>query len=159
MSKYLVAVLGCTAAAGLCASPAFAQSSAQSPAQPLPPVEVQQHQQKPKPAKTVKKPARAAAPETPREPVQHAQHEAEPPAPVAPAGGTTVAGEAIASKKPATSDTAQLLSNTPGVAVATNGGISSWPAIHSMADERVTTEVDGMVLSAACPNHMNPALS
>ncbi len=78
---------------------------------------------------------------------------------MAPAGGTTVAGEAIASKKPATSDTAQLLSNTPGVALATNGGISSWPAIHSMADERVTTEVDGMVLSAACPNHMNPALS
>ncbi|MGO9484296.1 MAG: hypothetical protein ACLPX9_06900, partial [Rhodomicrobium sp.] len=65
MSKYIVSVLGCTVAAGLCASPAIAQSSAQSSPQPLPPVEVQQHQQKPKPAKTVKKPARAAAPEAP----------------------------------------------------------------------------------------------
>ena len=28
-----------------------------------------------------------------------------------------------------------------------------------MADERVRTELDGMLITAACPNHMNPVLS
>ena len=77
----------------------------------------------------------------------------------APASSTTVGSEAIADAKPATSDTAQLLSGTPGVSILTNGGVSSLPVIHGMADDRVRTEVDGMLISAACPNHMNPVLS
>lgn len=149
MSKYIVAVLGCTVAVGLCASPA----AAQSPAQNLPPVEVQQ--KKPKPARAVKKPVAAPVEEA----AEHAHHEAEPPLSAAPASSTTIGSEAIADTKPATSDTAQLLSGTPGVNVAANGGVSSWPSIHGMADERVRTEVNGMLLTAACPNHMNPVLS
>ncbi len=148
MSKYIVAVLGCTVAAGLCAAPAVAQ---QSTPQPLPPVEVQQ--KKPKP---VKKPAQN---QVSTEAAQHERHEAEPSLAAAPAGSTTITSEAIADQKPATNDTAQLLSGTPGVNLATNGGVSSWPAIHGMADERVRTELDGMLLTAACPNHMNPVLS
>ncbi len=151
MSKYIVTVLGCTVAAGLCAAPAFAQ---QSTPQPLPPVEVQQ--KKPKPAKAVKKPVQNEAPRAAEEP---AHRDAEPSLAAAPASSTTITSEAIADKKPATNDTAQLLSGTPGVSIATNGGVSSWPAIHSMADERVKTELDGMLITAACPNHMNPVLS
>ena len=147
MSKTIVAVLGCTVAAGLCASPALAQSSQQT----LPPVEVQQ--KKPKPAKAVKKPVAASA-----EAVDHAHH-AEPALSAAPASSTTITSETIADKKPATNDTAQLLSSTPGVNLAPNGGVSSWPVIHGLADERVRTEVDGMLITAACPNHMNPVLS
>ncbi len=151
MSKYIVAVLGCTVAAGLCASPAFAQSTPQLSAQKLPPVEVQQ-----KKPKAVKKPVQNPVP---ADAAQHAQHEAEPPLAAAPASSTTLSGEAIAVQKPVTNDTASLLSNVPGVSLGTNGGVSSLPAIHGLADERVKTEVDGMLLTAACPNHMNPVLS
>ena len=38
-------------------------------------------------------------------------------------------------------------------------GVSSLPAIHGMADDRVRVKVDGMDLISACANHMNPPLS
>lgn len=38
------------------------------------------------------------------------------------------------------------------------GGVSSLPAIHGLADDRIRIQVDGMDLVAACPNHMNSAL-
>ena len=60
---------------------------------------------------------------------------------------------------PSTSDTASLLRDVPGVAMQTGGGVSSLPIIHGLADDRLRTRVDGMDLIAACPNHMNPALS
>ena len=60
---------------------------------------------------------------------------------------------------PATSDTASLLRDVPGVTLYGAGGVSSLPAIHGMADDRVRTKVNGMDLIASCPNHMNPALS
>ena len=59
----------------------------------------------------------------------------------------------------ATSDTATLLRDVPGVSVYGAGGVSSLPVIHGLADDRLRIKVDGMDLIAACPNHMNPALS
>ena len=59
----------------------------------------------------------------------------------------------------ATSDTATLLRDVPGVSFYGAGGVSSLPVIHGLADDRLRTRVDGMDLIAACPNHMNPALS
>lgn len=56
-------------------------------------------------------------------------------------------------------DTTQLLQQTPGVSAYSAGGLSGLPAIHGLADERVRVQVDGMDLQAACPNHMNSALS
>ena len=56
-------------------------------------------------------------------------------------------------------DTAQLLDAQPGVSLYGNGGVSSLPAIHGMADDRVRIKVDGMDLISACANHMNPPLS
>jgi len=56
-------------------------------------------------------------------------------------------------------DTAHLFSSIPGVSLYSGGGISSLPVINGMADDRVATEVDGVRIQSACPNHMNPALS
>ena len=56
-------------------------------------------------------------------------------------------------------DTARLLADLPGVSLYGAGGISSLPVVRGLADDRLRTQVDGMDLMTACPNHMNPALS
>ncbi|MGZ8246413.1 TonB-dependent receptor [Methylomagnum sp.] len=56
-------------------------------------------------------------------------------------------------------DTAGLFKDIPGVSLNTGGGVSSLPAVHGMADDRVKVVVNGMNISSACSNHMNPALS
>jgi iron complex outermembrane receptor protein len=61
--------------------------------------------------------------------------------------------------RPATSDTARLLGDLPGVSLQGAGGVSSLPSIHGLADDRLRIKVDGMDLIAACPNHMNSPLS
>ncbi len=68
-------------------------------------------------------------------------------------------GSTLQSLKPATSDTASLLGNLPGVSLYGAGGVSSLPAIRGLADDRLRIKVDGMDLIAACPNHMNSPLS
>ena len=74
---------------------------------------------------------------------------------------TAVRGEAAnpTPLRSATSDTASLLRDVPGVSLYGAGGVSSLPAIHGLADDRLRIKVDGMDLIASCPNHMNPALS
>jgi len=64
-----------------------------------------------------------------------------------------------AAKRPYVSDTAQLLGDVPGVSLYGAGGVSSLPAIHGLADDRIRTKVNGMDLIPACANHMNPPLS
>jgi len=71
----------------------------------------------------------------------------------------TADSETIAPARARTSDTASLLASIPGVSLYGNGGVSSLPAIHGMADDRVRVTVDGMSLISACANHMNPPLS
>lgn len=56
-------------------------------------------------------------------------------------------------------DSATLLADVPGVSIYSNGSIASLPVIHGMADDRVKIDIDGMAITSACPNHMNPALS
>lgn len=75
------------------------------------------------------------------------------------AGGTVLNKISLAPKLSATSDTASLLSDIPGLSLYGNGGVSSLPSIHGLADDRLRIKVDGMDLIASCPNHMNPALS
>jgi iron complex outermembrane recepter protein len=58
-----------------------------------------------------------------------------------------------------TSDTAKLLEDQPGISLYGAGGVSSLPAIHGMADDRVRVKVDGIDFIASCPNHMNSPLS
>ena len=76
-----------------------------------------------------------------------------------PAASSTLAGQAIASQRPATSDTAALLARTPGVSIFQAGGVSSLPAINGLADDRVKILLNGMAVTSACGNHMNPPLS
>jgi iron complex outermembrane receptor protein len=59
----------------------------------------------------------------------------------------------------ASDDTAKLLQKSPGLSFYTGGGVSSLPAINGLADDRLKISVDGMTITSACPNHMNPALS
>lgn len=56
-------------------------------------------------------------------------------------------------------DSAQLLKGMPGVSLYGAGGVSSLPALHGLADDRLRIKVDGMDLISACANHMNPPLS
>jgi iron complex outermembrane receptor protein len=63
------------------------------------------------------------------------------------------------SKKTRVSDTTSMLANEPGVSIQTGGGASNLPVIHGLADDRLHVSLDGMMLIACCPNHMNPPLS
>ena len=73
--------------------------------------------------------------------------------------GTALDDATLERKRVTSSDTASLLTDLPGVSVNANGGISSFPAIHGLADDRLGILLDGMSLVSSCPNHMNPPLS
>ena len=75
----------------------------------------------------------------------------------APAG--KLDAQSITPLRAATSDTAGLLRNIPGINLQGAGGVSSLPVVNGLAGDRVRTQVDGMDLIASCPNHMNPPLS
>ncbi|HPB91767.1 MAG TPA: TonB-dependent receptor [Rugosibacter sp.] len=72
---------------------------------------------------------------------------------------TAVTSADITSQRAATSDTASLLRDIPGISLYGAGGVSSLPAIHGLADDRLRIKVDGMDLLSSCPNHMNSPLS
>jgi iron complex outermembrane receptor protein len=55
--------------------------------------------------------------------------------------------------------TAELFAGAPGVSLRENGQLASIPLLHGMGDERAKLVVDGMTVSSACANHMNPPLS
>mgnify|MGYP005810582321 CR=1 FL=1 len=74
-------------------------------------------------------------------------------------GATTVDEAELRRRRAASSDTAALLRSVPGVSINGNGGVSGFPVIHGLADDRLDLQVDGMNTNAACPNHMNPPLS
>ncbi len=76
-----------------------------------------------------------------------------------PASLGTLDSNQLAPLRAATSDTASLLRDVPGVSLYGAGGVSSLPSIHGLADDRLRVTVDGMDLIASCPNHMNPPLS
>ncbi|MFN4324459.1 MAG: TonB-dependent receptor [Azonexus sp.] len=65
----------------------------------------------------------------------------------------------IAAQHAITRDAAALLRDVPGVSLYGAGGVSSLPAIHGLADDRLRITVDGMDFIATCPNHMNPPMS
>ena len=67
--------------------------------------------------------------------------------------------DVIARERAVTNDSASILDAIAGVSLYRAGAVSSLPAIHGLADDRVRIKVDGMDLIAACPNHMNPPLS
>ncbi|MFZ1246107.1 MAG: TonB-dependent receptor [Azonexus sp.] len=72
---------------------------------------------------------------------------------------TALAPKDMAPMRAASSDSANLLRDVPGVYLQSAGGVSSLPSIHGLADDRLRIQVDGMDLISACANHMNPPLS
>ncbi|HEY0219768.1 MAG TPA: TonB-dependent receptor plug domain-containing protein, partial [Afipia sp.] len=58
-----------------------------------------------------------------------------------------------------TGDSASLVTNLPGGAVWGAGGVSSLPAFNGYAADRNQVTINGMLISPACPNQMNPPLS
>ncbi|MDQ1316178.1 MAG: iron complex outerrane recepter protein [Pseudomonadota bacterium] len=75
------------------------------------------------------------------------------------AGSVTLDATSLATQRAATSDSASLLRDVPGISLYGAGGVSSLPVIHGLGDDRLRTKVDGMDLISACENHMNPPLS
>lgn len=55
-------------------------------------------------------------------------------------------------------DTAELLRGTPGIGVVRNGPLTGIVQLRGLQNERVRLLLDGMTLSPACPNHMDPPL-
>ena len=76
-----------------------------------------------------------------------------------PFSGNKVRQDSLDSRRFISSDAARLLDGVSGVSLYGAGGISSLPAIHGLADDRIRVQVDGVELMPACPNHMNSALS
>jgi iron complex outermembrane recepter protein len=76
-----------------------------------------------------------------------------------PSFGITLNGEHLNTRRFANNDTASLLDGISGVSLYAGGGVSSLPVINGLGDDRLKIVVDGMSITAACPNHMNPALS
>jgi iron complex outermembrane recepter protein len=76
-----------------------------------------------------------------------------------PLTATRLSGEAIRSLLPSTADTSRLFQSVPGVNVYAAGGVSALPVINGLADDRVRILVNGMSITSACANHMNPPLS
>lgn len=72
---------------------------------------------------------------------------------------TQIGRQEIQSKIPQTSDTAELLQRAPGVSIFKAGGVSGLPVINGLNDDRVKVLLNGMVVTSACGNHMNPPLS
>jgi iron complex outermembrane receptor protein len=73
--------------------------------------------------------------------------------------GATLKGGTLAARRLATNDSAQLLDGTPGYSTTFGGGVSGLPVINGLGDDRLRVLVNGMTITSACPNHMNPALS
>ncbi len=81
------------------------------------------------------------------------------PQPDAVASAIELDAQTLARQRAASSDTARLLADVPGLSLYGAGAVSSLPAIHGLADDRLRIKVDGMDLISACANHMNPPLS
>jgi iron complex outermembrane receptor protein len=76
-----------------------------------------------------------------------------------PADAGTLTASDVEARRAYVSDTAQLLSDVPGLSFYGSGGVSSLPVIRGLNDDRIRIQVDGMDITSACGNHMNPPLS
>lgn len=75
------------------------------------------------------------------------------------AGSTCLSGNDLARRQATAADTTDLLKEIPGVSHYTGGGVSNLPVIHGLADDRLNILIDGVNVTSACANHMNPPLS
>ncbi len=55
-------------------------------------------------------------------------------------------------------DTASLLKEAPGAAVVRNGPLTGIVQLRGLSDDHVNVLINGMEITPACPNHMDPPL-
>jgi iron complex outermembrane receptor protein len=55
-------------------------------------------------------------------------------------------------------DTSALLADTPGASIVRNGDLTGIVQLRGLFNERVRVDIDGMQITPACPNHMDPPL-
>ncbi len=55
-------------------------------------------------------------------------------------------------------DTAAMVRNLPGAAIVRNGSQTGIVQLRGLSGDRVAVRVDGMTITPACPNHMDPPL-
>jgi iron complex outermembrane recepter protein len=72
---------------------------------------------------------------------------------------SSLAATALSQQSQQSHNTADMLGDVPGVSLHGNGEFATIPFLHGLGDERAKITVDGMTVSSACPNHMNPTLS
>jgi iron complex outermembrane receptor protein len=76
--------------------------------------------------------------------------------------GQPIAGATVVTPTPdllaRTTDTASLLEQAPGAAVVRNGPLTGIAQLRGLSDDRVNVLVNGMEITPACPNHMDPPL-
>jgi iron complex outermembrane receptor protein len=70
----------------------------------------------------------------------------------------TSLGDTSDAARAAVVDSSGLLRDLPGTAVVRNGPLTGIPQLRGLWGDRVRTTVDGMTLTPACPNHMDPPL-
>lgn len=72
---------------------------------------------------------------------------------------TAPAPDALEQTRTSAASLRELLDDAPSMSFQSAGGISGLPVLRGLADDRVRLRVDGMEITSACANHMNPALS
>lgn len=55
-------------------------------------------------------------------------------------------------------DTASIIASQPGAAIVRNGSQTGILQLRGLSGDRVAVRVDGMTITPACPNHMDPPL-
>jgi iron complex outermembrane receptor protein len=73
--------------------------------------------------------------------------------------GTAAARKVDGSERAQSRNSAEMAAEAAGVSLRENGQLASIPLLHGLGDERAKLVVDGMTVSSACANHMNPPLS
>ncbi|RTL54522.1 MAG: TonB-dependent receptor [Bradyrhizobiaceae bacterium] len=133
-------------------APASAQTAVQ-----IPPVVVTQPASRAKPkqrASASRSRAARTQPSSERTAPTPISEQLPPPPPTA-----TITYEDAFSRSLNTSDSASLVTDLPGGAVWGAGGVSSLPAFNGYGADRNQVTINGMLISPACPNQMNPPLS
>ena len=76
--------------------------------------------------------------------------------------GQLIPGGAVVTPTPeleaSATDSAALLKEAPGAAVVRNGPLTGIVQLRGLSDDRVKVLVNGMEITPACPNHMDPPL-
>ena len=73
-------------------------------------------------------------------------------------GSSDVTLQPSAAQRASTADSASLLNQVAGAAVVRNGPLTGIAELRGLMGDNVNVQVNGMTITPACPNHMDPPL-